>query len=637
MPSKVIFFISYLWFLPAVLGAQSAEDLARQPIAAELSTDANAVIRLAENTVDVKSAAEMHVRHRRIVTIQHKNGLSHMGAYIPYDQSVKNLKVSGAIFDAQGRRIKRIKKGDLNDVSATSGGTVFSDARILYYEYTPTAYPFTFALDYEYDTKNTAFLPPWRPIAGYYLSVEKSTYTVSAPAELGLRKKEKCFHTYQIAKGDGPQIHYTLTDVPALQREQLGPPFSTLVPSVLASLSTYHLEGVDGSSSNWQEFGDWMHDEFLAGLDDLPEDAREEVQALVAGVKDPMAKAKIVYKYVQDRTRYVSIQVGIGGWKPMAPSEVHRLGYGDCKALSFYAKSLLHAVGVDAYYTIIYGGVDQRLNLEPDFASMQGNHVILALPDSTDYVYLECTNQVLPFGFLGSWTDDRLALIVKEDEGKIARTSIYSDQDNYQHVQTICTLDATGSLGGHTVIHTGGLQYDRRFHLEDESKEELTKHYKTQVWPYLNQLSLGDIALTNEREQVKFTEEVEMDLYQYGQVRRDRIFFMPNITSRSSLVLTEYEDRASPLHIRTGYCNEAEAVISLPSAYRIEGMPKDVRLETPFGVYEVTTKELDGQVHWQRRLHIKAGEYTKEDYAAYRAFRKKISQSDHSKIALVKK
>jgi hypothetical protein len=28
-------------------------------------------------------------------------------------------------------------------------------------------------------------------------------------------------------------------------------------------------------------------------------------------------KAKLIYDYVQQKSRYVSIQVGIGGWKPM--------------------------------------------------------------------------------------------------------------------------------------------------------------------------------------------------------------------------------------------------------------------------------------------------------------------------------
>ena len=55
---------------------------------------------------------------------------------------------------------------------------------------------------------------------------------------------------------------------------------------------------------------------------------------------DPIEKAKIVYKYMQEKTRYISVQVGIGGFKPMLAKDVDRLGYGDCKALSNYTKAL---------------------------------------------------------------------------------------------------------------------------------------------------------------------------------------------------------------------------------------------------------------------------------------------------------
>jgi hypothetical protein len=51
---------------------------------------------------------------------------------------------------------------------------------------------------------------------------------------------------------------------------------------------------------------------------------------------------------------FVSIQVGIGGWKPIQPL-VDRLGYGDCKALTNYTKALLAAVDVPSYNVVLYG------------------------------------------------------------------------------------------------------------------------------------------------------------------------------------------------------------------------------------------------------------------------------------------
>ena len=138
--------------------------------------------------------------------------------------------------------------------------------------------------------------------------------------------------------------------------------------------------------------GKWFYDEILYGTTDLPEETKIKIKNLVGNEKDPLKIAEIVYKYMQEKTRYVSIQEGIGGWKPMLAKDVDKLGYGDCKALTNYTRALLDAVGVVSYYTRLYGETDKK-EIYADIVSFQSNHVILAIPDKSNYVWLECTNQ----------------------------------------------------------------------------------------------------------------------------------------------------------------------------------------------------------------------------------------------------
>jgi transglutaminase-like putative cysteine protease len=44
-------------------------------------------------------------------------------------------------------------------------------------------------------------------------------------------------------------------------------------------------------------------------------------------------KAKKIYQYLQNKTRYISVQIGIGGFQPVTAADVDRLGYGDCKGI----------------------------------------------------------------------------------------------------------------------------------------------------------------------------------------------------------------------------------------------------------------------------------------------------------------
>ena len=89
---------------------------------------------------------------------------------------------------------------------------------------------------------------------------------------------------------------------------------------------------------------------------------------------------------MQNKTRYVSIQLGIGGYQPFEASVVDKTGYGDCKALSNYMLSMLETIGIKGHYALIMAGQNSP-ELEEDFPSSQFNHAIVAVPNGADTLW----------------------------------------------------------------------------------------------------------------------------------------------------------------------------------------------------------------------------------------------------------
>ena len=64
--------------------------------------------------------------------------------------------------------------------------------------------------------------------------------------------------------------------------------------------------------STWQKYGEWQY-KLLDGRDELTEPFRNKLHGLTAHCSTDREKVKAIYDYLAKTTRYVSIQLGIGG------------------------------------------------------------------------------------------------------------------------------------------------------------------------------------------------------------------------------------------------------------------------------------------------------------------------------------
>ncbi|AXB55521.1 DUF3857 domain-containing protein [Flavobacterium fluviale] len=631
-----LFCALFFFFFTTVLFAQKS-DYSILKISDSLKENANAVVRFDITDISILSQRNMVIKTDRAVTVLNERGARAVNAVESYSKrtSVKNIEAT--IYDAFGNEIKKIKRKDFRDVSAADGSTLASDSRYIYLEYTPVSYPYTVVYKSEKETSNTALIPRWLPVENYYVSVEKSILNVKYPNNLGFRKKESLLSTFDIKKTEETetQLSYEARKILAQKPEDYSPAFSDLYPKVILSLEYFNLEGLDGNAKDWNEYGKWFSDKILTQTTVLPEETKNKIKALVGNESDPIKKAKIVYKYMQEKSRYVSIQLGIGGFKPMLASDVDRLGYGDCKALSNYTRALLDVVGVPSYYTELYGDSD-LIDIDEDFFAIQGNHVILCVPDKDKNFFLECTNQNDPFGYQANFTDNRKAIVIKPEGGEIIRTQIYEPQKNTQVSRGTYSLDENGVFSGKINMLSEGSQYGRKQMIEKFQPNEKEKHYKS-YWSNINNLKLGKIAFVNDKENVSFAEEVQLSAVDYGTISGNRMFFLVDAFNQNSENVKRIRNRKNPFQIQRGYLDTDEIEINLPAGFNIEFLPSNYELKGKFGEYKTEIiKKDNNKLIYKRHMFLNRGKYSNKEYDEYRLFMEQISRNDNAKVILIK-
>ncbi|MEO5776821.1 MAG: transglutaminase family protein [Flavobacterium sp.] len=627
----------FLFFISISVFGQKLE-YSTLTIPDSLKQNANSVVRLNQMDINITSQKSMTISSTQVTTVLNELGLRNLGLAEHYDKNRRITKIEATAYDSFGKQLKVYKRKDFKDTSVADGISVFNDNRALYLDYTPITYPFTMVFEVDTETSNTAFIPSWSPSDDYLVSIENTSLSITYKPELKLKIKEVNFSDkFHIEKEQtANSINYKATNLIAKKREELSPGFSDVFPIVYFALENFHLENVDGKATNWEEFGKWYYNSLLADTEEIPEETQVKIKQLVGAEKDPIEIARIIYKYVQDKTRYVSVQVGIGGWKPMLAKDVDKLGYGDCKALSNYTRSLLKVVGVPSYYTVVYAGQNETKDLQNDFASIQGNHVILTLPIDKKLVWLECTSQIQPFGFQGDFTDDRNVLLIKPEGGEIVKTKIFAETDNVKTTKGSYQITENGNFIGKVKIISKALRYDSEFGKERMSREDQIKNYKEE-FDNINNLTIKKINLNNNPKTIEFTEDLELEAEGYAQITGGKLMFALNAFDQSSYVPKKYRTREFPFQMERGYTNEDEIEITIPDGFIVEAKPNGTEQETEFGSYKIEFNTISpNKILCKRKLVIKKGFYDKSKYENYRKFRETIAKNDNSKVVITK-
>ena len=347
------------------------------------------------------------------------------------------------------------------------------------------------------------------------------------------------------------------------------------------------------------------------------------------------SKVDVIYRYLAQTTRYVSIQLGIGGWQPFPASEVCRTRFSDCKGLTNYLCAMLHEVGVPANYVVIKG--DQH-RLVTDFPSNQFNHVIAQVPLPGDTLWLECTaSAFVPLGYVHESIAGNDALLIDEGGGHLVKLPDYTPEQNASYNRAHVILQDDGSATVNVDMRYENRQYEDMMPLMSRTEQQRRDAMLGSL--NLSGVSLGDFSFTEHKDSYATPHidvSMRLETRKLANITGSRMFIPVGIFHKMT-VPRSLQQRVKPVYIGYGYVDIDTLVVNIPEGYVIEAVPQPVNEVTSMGELSQTFEATENTVTIVTRHLMRDGSYPASDYDNLRTFKTAVKKAYDQRIVLRRK
>ncbi|AEE53568.1 DUF3857 domain-containing protein [Haliscomenobacter hydrossis] len=602
-----------------------------------LAKNAKEIVLEEKIKIRLNSPAEGLYTYRKLVTVLNNSSKAN-AIYVVYDAETPVSQLKANLYNQFGILVRKIKKEEFEDFAAVDGFSIYQDNRVKGMVITHTEYPFTVEWEYEQKMKGPtlALLPDW-DIQHYGTAVQSGELVVEVPVTLQLLYRSVNIDTkpsINTLKDGYQQYTWRVNQLKAIKEEPYAPHPDQVLPQVQLGSNTFLIANYAGSMSTWKDFGRFMAS-LYRGRDELPSELKTELDAVLAGSTTNTEKIERLYRYMQGKMRYVSVQLGIGGWQPFSAEYVYRNKYGDCKALSNFMKAVLGYANIRAFPVAIQNTEEVPKTLDEKFASDPSfNHVVLYVP--AEKIWLECTSADYPINYLGEDNADRQVLLISEEGGQLLRTPALSGNDNREHWQAEFNIETEGQIVNTVKADFFGANHEIYRALKGQlaakdRKEWLEKNLNLALF------SLDSLQLNCATATAQASLAFKAELSRMGSRSGKRWFVPFNPLNPLTKAPVKAEDRQQRVISRKAYVQESELSFILPAGYQVESLPfTEKKLEGPFGKFQVNVVQEAGKIQIKRRLQIEAVDLPASEYAAFSNFYREVAKWDGVKMVLVK-
>jgi Domain of Unknown Function with PDB structure (DUF3857)/Transglutaminase-like superfamily len=534
------------------------------------------------------------------------------------------------VYDLAGKQTARYRKKEMSTVA--NGEGLIEDGFVTYFVVPSSSYPITVEYNYKYKFKGTRVIPKY-VINTSGESVVNSTYIAKVPKDLDIRYKSINTKLSPDIKDDGKNKVYqwTVNNIPAVEYEYGSSDKPYPVIEIAPTRFSYY--GSEGQLTSWKDFGLWLST-LYNGLDVLPEDRKQFFRNMVKDANEDKEKARIIYDYLQKNFRYVSIQLGIGGIKPFSADFTDKKKYGDCKGLSNYMKAALGSVGVRSHVAIINAQYNSE-PVDPNFPQDDFNHVILCIPQPKDSIWLECTSSTTDFGVLGTFTENRNALLITETGGALVPTPKSKFTDNRFYTTSTVVLAEDGSGKTNTAFTTCG-EYKEILESVLKDKDDDRKEY------LVNSLGFKQpdvFSLTENKNAGDYVVNLDMEIQKIPEFKAgSKMFINPRLYKLFQQSLPKAQNRRLDYYFRFPFEKMDTTIFKLPEGYVPDALPgaKEVKCDLASYSTKYWFDEKERSVYCTSKLVLQQNKIPAAKYASVKTFFDDVLLDANQKLVIKK-
>ncbi len=425
------------------------------------------------------------------------------------------------------------------------------------------------------------------------LPVRRTRFVLDAPSAFALRIEEKNLDgPTEISEAGGRTVRIWSFDDPVKVEPE---PFAGSPNDVVRSVTV-------SAEMEWEDISRW-YGTLAEDRYELTPALRGQISTAVEGATTLVDSLKAVHRWIAQDIRYASISLGIAGYQPRPAGEVALTGVGDCKDKTTLFIAVAREMGVEAYPVI----VNLAGRIDPTHVTIrQFNHMIAAVRLGQEWVYLDLTVPVSPWGHIHSTHQGDAGVLLRDDgSAEVIDFPISPATENRSSIIIDGTLDASGGFeGSYTETVSGMVQY----RLRSEFARAPTAETRAQVARNL----ANRVSRRAETDSLELFDGLDLDAEPrlWAHVVGDSILEpvpggwmlrvpLPGYGS-SELIAQLKEDtlRSFPINsaavfgVREHY---TELRYRLPEGWSVD-LPESVRADSPFGLYETTYSFEDGEL-----------------------------------------